>query len=139
MNMSSEGPVWLHPGTPEYLAFYEAKVQEECARFEQDTKAVTMSFAVSGDDRLMVDEAINRAMELTGTSLPGIALEHICTAYIQNGPIAEAMNRMDARASAKKIGLAELMKELGPDEVMETYNALFSGHEIVGGGVGENQ
>ena len=137
--MTKLNPVWLHPDTPEYLAYYEAKIREECARFKQDIETITMSFEVSGEDRLMVEEAINRTMEFTGTSHSGIALEHICTAYLQNGPLAKATNRMDARHNARKVGLAELMKELGSKGTLEVYNAVFSNKTDVYGGVGEDQ
>ena len=118
-------PVWLHPEKPEFWERQKAELDKMAVRLAEASKSKMYKFKVPADDRIIVDEAIQKALEHTGTASPGKALDHICQTYLAAGPHVQAFDRMEARARAKKIGLEHLMKEAGPDMVLETFKGLF--------------
>ena len=94
MAKSRDDPYWLHPGDPRYWEYHRQRALEMHARLNEQSKPKSIKFELGWEDRVVVEEAINRANTYCGTNDTSRALTHVCEEYLSHGPHVRHMNSM---------------------------------------------
>ena len=128
---SRPDPVWLHPDDPDYWDYQLKKVRKLRAAFSEAAKPKKLVFNLTAESMIIVQEALNWAMEHTGTPHKSQAIEHVCTEYIHRGPHAGAMERIEIKHQILTAGLDDLMEQSGPRKAIEAFNRVFPDRAIV--------
>lgn len=119
------------PDKPDQWERIGREAKEQLARMREEDKPRKVSFKLDWLARKIVGEAIQWAKEHTGTNRDAKALHHICEDYLINGPKARAMRGISMKSEIKKLRLEEIMEQMGPVEVMATYDRVFPAPAIV--------
>lgn len=85
-------------------------------------KVVTLTFKLKQDQKDLVKEAVDKMKEDSGTEYDSVAIERIAMQYLEGGT--------GAPAEGKQKTIEQLMKGLGPEEVLEKFEQVFPGWEI---------
>ena len=101
MDRTRNDPYWLHPNDPRYWEHQQQRLQEMHARLEEQSKPKSITFELTWDDSLIVEEALRRANTYCGTNDITRALLHICQEYLIHGPHVRHMNSMAAKHKAQ--------------------------------------
>ncbi len=71
------------------------------ARLKEKSKPKRITFELTWEDNIAVEEAISRANTYCGTNDTSRALAHICQDYLNHGPHVRQMNSMADKHKAK--------------------------------------
>lgn len=101
------------------------------ARFVEEAKPKKITFNLTWDAKMVVEEALKLAREHTGTPHKSQALEHLCQDYLAHGPHARSMESIVLKNQLLNARLETLMEQAGPGEVIETFNRVFPAQAIL--------
>ena len=104
MARTRNDPYWLNPKDPRYWHHQQQRLREMCARLEEKSKPKNITFELTWEDNIAVEEAVNRANAFCGTNDTSRALLHICEDYLAHGPHARCLNSM----AEKKTGQTDI-------------------------------
>ena len=94
MDRTRNDPYWLNQKDPRYWEYQQQLLQEMCARLEEKSKPKSITFELTWEDNIAVEEAINRANTYCGTNDTSRALLHICEDYLIHGPHVRCLSSM---------------------------------------------
>ena len=100
-------------------------VGETGARFDEEAKPKEVSFKLSYEALVIVEEIIRLAREHGGTASRSRAFVDVCEHYLKHGPHVRAIDKITIRHELREAKLERLMKDLGSKESIETFNRVF--------------
>jgi hypothetical protein len=83
----------------------------------------TLTFKVHTDQKEIIEAAVAKQMKTSGTEYNTVALEYICQQFLENG-------LGKGKGKGKQKTLKELMEEVGPDDTLNTFAALYPNIDI---------
>ncbi len=119
-------PIWLHPEKPGYWDYLREETRKMTAEMAEAEKPRDLAFTLADVELGVVEEAIRRAKEFTGTANRSQALFHICENYLGHGPHARAYNSMATRKQILAARLENLLAEAGEEHALEILGSVFS-------------
>ena len=101
MARTRNDPYWLNPNDPRYWEYQQQRLREMCARLEEKSKPKSITFELTWEDNIAVEEAIIRANTYCGTNDTSRALLHICQDYLSHGPHVRCLDSMAEKKKAQ--------------------------------------
>lgn len=84
---------------------------------DPDTSGVsTITFKVHPDQKETINEAVDQALEESGTEFKGVALEAICMNYLAGG---------STKGATKPLSLQATMEKYSAEQVLEAFEAIW--------------